>query len=333
MSITHATVHRIRRSTDSEAEMSLRQQELATEESCEALLDSLKSAFLGRISREHGSFSTEEESAPLPRQLTDFVNEERAFGELTATLMEDLRRHLDSGKVELNAHCLFFVEKTPVRHLFYWFVASQKEALSIGDDLEVTPSYSLDTGPSLFGIKVDLAEWKVRQHYSYLTLLPPRGNPGLTDAFHALTGFANGLDKAGATLAFLEGVEAYSEKLPEEQVGEYRNQVVEYCLERDQQDAPVDLKELAQTLDGVDHDEFVQVVERRAPEGEQELMMDRRSLRRYVKFAGREKDLAISFGSYQLNQRVHYDSDTDTLSINGLPSALRKQLLEHLRRD
>ncbi len=331
MSITHATVHRIRRKADSDAEMSLRQQELPTEEACEALLDGLKSAFLGRISREHGSFSTEQGEAPLAGKLDGFIKKAHEFAEVTATMMEHLRQRLDAGSIELDAHCLFFVEETPVRHLFYWFVARQKEALAIGDDLELKPSYSLDTGSSLFGIKVDLAEWKERQNYSYLTLLPPRGNPGLTDAFYELTGFANGLDKAGATLAFLEGVEAYSEKIPEEKVGDYRNQVVEYCLERDQQDAPVDLTELAKSLDGVDSDEFVQVVERRAPEGDQELMMDRRALRRYVKFAGREKDLAISFGSYQLNQRVHYDTDTDTLSINGLPSALRKQLLEHLR--
>ena len=61
------------------------------------------------------------------------------------------------------------------------------------------------------------------------------------------------------------------------------------------------------------------------------LQVDRRSLRRYVKFTGREKDLAVSFNSYQLNKRVSYDVDTDTLSIEGVPSALRKQLLEHLK--
>jgi nucleoid-associated protein len=59
-------------------------------------------------------------------------------------------------------------------------------------------------------------------------------------------------------------------------------------------------------------------------------MVDRRSLRRYVKFTGREKDLAISFSSSQLNSRVHYNPDKDTLSIDGIPRALREQLLRHL---
>ena len=85
----------------------------------------------------------------------------------------------------------------------------------------------------------------------------------------------------------------------------------------------------ARTGEGTE--KLLEVLYSHAPEGEQELMVDRRSLRRYVKFAGREKDLAISFNSYQLNKRVQYDADTDTLSINGLPKALRNQLLGHLK--
>jgi nucleoid-associated protein len=100
-------------------------------------------------------------------------------------------------------------------------------------------------------------------------------------------------------------------------------------MEQEEKDAPVQLEGLAKSVEGINPEEFVRIVASHAPEGEQELMVDRRSLRRYVKFAGREKDLAISFNSYQLDKRVQYDADTDTLSINGLPKALRDQLLRH----
>jgi len=61
-------------------------------------------------------------------------------------------------------------------------------------------------------------------------------------------------------------------------------------------------------------------------------MMDRRSLRGYVKFTGRQKDLTISFSSSQLNSRAHYNPDKDTLSIDGITRALRDQLLRHLNK-
>jgi nucleoid-associated protein len=73
------------------------------------------------------------------------------------------------------------------------------------------------------------------------------------------------------------------------------------------------------------------IASHRPGDEEEGLMMDRRALRRYVKFAGRDKDLAISFSSYQLHHRVHYDTESDTLSITGIPKALRSQLLGHLK--
>ncbi len=331
MPITHAITHYIHRTTEVETNLSLRQDELSSEGDSEVLLGKLKSSFLARISREHGSFTTDGEPALLNQELEAFLSGEHSFHQLSTVLMEVLGRHADEKKFDLDAHVFFFVEKSFDHHMFYLFVTRLSESLSINEALEIVSSYAIDTGPSLFGIKVDLAEWKERKDYAYLSLLPPRGNPALAESFYALTGFNNGINKEEATLAFLEGVEAFAKHVPEERVDDYRNQVVEYCMEQEEKDAPVDLQGLAKSVEGINPDEFVRIVANHAPQGDQELMVDRRSLRRYVKFAGREKDLAISFNSYQLNKRVQYDVDTDTLSINGLPKALRNQLLGHMK--
>ncbi len=331
MSISHAIIHHLSRSADAPARLALRPEELAAEGRSEALLDRLKGAFLGRISREHGSFANEaQECSPLEQALESFLADAASFPPLSATLMEWLQRAVDEGGIEIDAHCLFFTEKGPDRHLFYLFVARQQESLAISEALTPTPSYTIDTGHSLFGIKVDLIEWKERGNYAYLSLLPPRGNPALADAFGRLTGFGNGLDKAAVTREFLEGVETFCKRLPDESVSDFRHQVVDYCMGREEQDAPVDLQALAGNLDGIDAEQFVQALSGHAPDGRPALMMDRRSLRRYVKFAGRERDLAVSFSSHQLNQRVHYDPERDTLSIHGLPKVLREQLRRHL---
>lgn len=331
MPISHVTTHHLIRPVDAPARLSLRTEELAPEGHSEELLNKLKSAFLGRISREHGSFTAEgAERSPLEQGLEAFIADGVAFSQLSTTLMEWLKRAVDEGKIDIDAHFLFFTEKGPDRHLFYLFVARQQESLAISEELNVTPSYAIDTGHSLFGIKVDLIEWKERGNYAYLSLLPPRGNPALTEAFQRLTGFGNGLDKAEATLAFLAGVDTFSKQLPAEAADQFRSQVVDYCTDREEQDEPVSLHVLAGSLEGVDTARFVKVMTEHAPEGQDEVMLDRRSLRRYVKFAGREKDLAVSFSSHQLNHRVQYDPERDTLSIHGLPRILREQLLRHL---
>ncbi len=330
MPLEHVIAHHLKRSTDSEAVLTLRTEELPKEGHSETLLGQLKQSFLARISREHGSFDSKDGPTPLPQALEAFLSREHSFIDLSSTLMEYLKQMVEKSQITLDAHFFFFHEKSFDHDLFHLFVTGQTESLSLNDKLELVPSYAIDTGAGLFGIKVDLAEWREHRNYAYLSLLPPRGNRGLSEAFTELTGFANGIDKEEATLAFLEGVENYANELPEDKVDDYRNQVVEYCMAQEEQDSPVDIRGLAQSMDGIDTDAFVRTLAGQAPQGEQGLRVDRRSLRRYVKFTGREKDLAISFNAYQLNKRIHYYEETDTLSIEGIPSALRKQLLEHM---
>lgn len=330
MPLVHAIAHRLIADGEGKVELNLRNAELPLEGLTEELFSKLKASFLSRISREHGSFDSETAASPLQQTLEGFLSEEQSFEAMSSSLMETLRQQLEKGKASSNGYIFMFEEKSLDNHFFHLYVAGTQQSLQLNDSLAIVPAYSLDTGAALFGIKVDIAEWRERRNYAYLSFLPPRGNPALLEAFRSLCGFANGLNKEASTLSFLEGVEAYARELPAEKVDDYRNRVVEYCMEREEQDAPVAVRELAHAFDDIDTEQFVRTVQQHTEE-QPEVMLDRRSLKRYVKFTGREKDLAISFNSYQLNKRVTYDAESDTLSIAGLPSALRKQLLEHFK--
>ncbi len=331
MPISHATAHYLHRAADSVATLSLRQDELTVDADKDALLDKLKSSFLSRLARRHGSFVAE--GAPLLAvQLDEFLKGECSFSQMTTVVMQRMEAAVNEKEVELKAHFLFFLESlSEQRNVFYLFVVNQRESLAISDCLDVTPSYAVDTGPSMFGIKVDLAEWLVRKHYAYLSYLPPRNNAPLADIFDELTGFGDGIDTAEATETFLKGVEAFARQVPEEKVNEYRAQVVDYCMVREEKDEPINIRGLSEALDGIDGEKFVREVLPHNAKGGEEVMMDRRSLRRYVRFSGRDKDLSVSFSTYHLHGRVTYDEATDTLSIHGLPNALRSQLLGHLK--
>jgi len=338
MSITHVTAHYLCRQADGEASLSLRKDELATDETKDILLDKLKSAFLSRLARRHGSFPADAEPSLLAQELDAFLQDKHSFSQLSTTLMQQFEKDVNEKGVEIKAHFLFFVDALSEQHqVFYLFVVNHNESLAINDSLEVMPSYTVDTGPSMFGIKVDLAEWKVRKNYAYLSMLPPRGNPDMAKIFDDLTGFGDGIDTQESTEKFLQGVESFAKQLPEDKVNDYRTQVVDYCMAQEQKDEPVNIHGLSKELDGIDCEKFVREVLPHNPAGnseeEAEVVLDRKSLRRYVKFSGRERDLSISFSTYHLNGRVSYDQATDTLSIHGLPNALRSQLLAHLKGD
>jgi nucleoid-associated protein len=330
MPIDALITHHIACDTESDATVRLGSEVLPADERAAALVDALKSSFFSRLTREHGCFAAEDEPAPLPRALQAFAGNELGFVELTTQLMTHWRSLLAQDKPAIDADVICFSEKQADRPVFYLLAAGYKTAFTVNDDQAIVSTRYLDLGSGLFGIKVDLHEWLTAKHYAYLSLVPPQGNRKLADSFLALTGFTRGLDKADSTEAFLAGVEAFSRQVDPDQLDSYRNQVVDYCAQQEQRDAPIDLGELSRAVEGIDGDSFSRFMADYTPDDESALMMDRRSLRRYVKFAGREKDLAISFSSSQLNSRVHYNPDKDTLSIDGIPRGLREQLLKHL---
>ena len=332
MSIQHACLSYIHYFPESGLTKNRPGSELPTEGESEELLAEVKRSFLARITREHGSFSTEKSESGFAEELNRHLDNNSTFLELGAALSQRFETLIESLKLEFDAHLLFFIEKSFDNHFFYLFVAGMNEALTIDSELQLTTSHSIDTSSSLYGIKVDLIEWREHQNYAYISLLPPRQQE-MAALFTQFTGFVNGIDKREQTLAFLNGIENFSQTMPEEQKNDYRSKVVDYCTECDEMDAPVDLSTLAREVEGIDRDGFLSAMSDYTPEDEGPLMVDRRSLRQYVKFAGRERDLAISFSAHQLNNRVQYDPHSDTLSIKGLPNALRKQLLGHMKEE
>lgn len=330
MPIDALITHHVRCDADAAPTVRLGTDVLPADDQAAALVDAIKSSFLSRLTREHGCFAAEGEPAPLPRLLEAYAEQQLGFVDLTGELMNAWQPLLDQQRPTVDADVICFAEKQADRQLFYLLVAGYKTAFTVDADQAIAATRYLDLGSSLFGIKVDLHEWRTAKHYAYLSLVPPQGNRKLADSFAALTGFTRGLDKADSTEAFLAGVEAFARQVDQDRADDFRHQVVDYCEGQERRDAPVDLGELAREMDGIDGERFTRFMADYTPDGDNALMMDRRSLRRYVKFTGREKDLAISFSSSQLNSRVHYNPDKDTLSIDGIPRALREQLLRHL---
>lgn len=332
MPISHLITHHITAQAGAETTLKLSDKTAEIVEQSERLIDALKGSFFSRLTREHGSFSEDDVPSPLASGLTEYATQKSDFVALTTQLMTQLKTTLDEADQGLKADVIFFTEQHADNHVFYMLLASQKTAFTITPSLAMASTSYLDLGPTLFGIKVDIAEWRTQKHYAYLSLVPPQGGRKLTDVFQRLTGFIPGLDKADSTDAFLSGVEAFAQEVPQDARNDYRSQVVDYCAEQEQRDEPIDLQALSRVMEGVDSDKFTRFMSDYTPEGDNALMMDRRSLRRYVKFTGRERDLAISFSASQLNSRVHYNPDKDTLSIDGIPRALRDQLLRHLNK-
>jgi nucleoid-associated protein len=326
MAITHFISHHFHLNEEAEPSVHLRESELAVDDLTETLAMDLKRAYLSRVNRQHGQFSTDAQATGLAGWLDALQQEKTSFLDLSKQIANQLLVLLKEQELELRGHLVLFQEQQAL----YLFIVNQRIATRFNEQQAVEPVLTLDLGASLMAIKVDLTQWRSDEGGAYLSLTASRAGKSGAGLLEQLSGFSEGVDKAALTRDFLERIELFSQNLPEEQVNDYRSQVVSYCMEQDLQDEPVEIGGLSKVVEGVDPSVFSSYLADNLPSGNNKLLLDRKSLQRYVKFAGREKDLAISFSSYQLNKRIHYQADSDTLSITGLPKMLRSQLLGHV---
>ena len=338
MPTTHFIAHRLKKQIDDDADLLLRDSELADDGPQSSLFESLKTSFNSRVSRKHGNFDDEVQPSILAKKLPDFLDDDKIFKALTVDFMQGLKQIMDEQNGEINAHFLFFIEEQDKQKVFYLFIVNQTELLTITEQLEIAPTYSIDTGSTVCGVKVNLNDWQERPKYHYLTLVPPKGNEIFSDALHDLSGFGNNIDRAKATKAFLENVEAFASQVPEEKQKEYRETIIEYCEEQEAKDEAVDIQALSKNIEGIDCEAFVRQMLPHNPkqdedEEEAELLIDKRSLRKYVKFSGRDRDLSITFSSFQLNDSIFYEPQDGTLLIKNLPKSLKKQLEAHVKKQ
>ena len=343
MPITHVIAHHIAKQTSEDTVLSLRNSELANNTQQSSLFDLLKTSFNSRLSRKHGSFDEEIESAILASEIDTFINDENQFINITTRFMASIETALNKENGDINAHFLFFVESNEKQNIFYLFIVNQNEYLTINDTLEITPSYSIDTGSSLCGLKLNLNDWKERPKYHYLTLVPPKGNEVLSDTLHDISGFGNSIDRAKSTKEFLDNLDAFTQHVPAENQKEFREQVIGYCEEQESKDEAVHMPTLSESLshsiEGIDCDKFIREMLPHNPtqevtdeDSDQELMIDKKSLRRYIKFSGRDKDMSLTFSTNQLDESIFYNENDESLTIKNIPKGLKKQLVSHFKR-
>ncbi len=337
MSITHVIAHHISKQTDEDTVLSLRNSELENNSQQATLFSSLKKSFNVRLSRKHGSFDEGIKPIFLVSEISKFLQGDISFNTFTVNFMKSVDEFITKNKGDINAHFIFFIEENEKQKVFYLFIVNQNEYLTINDTLEIMPSYSIDTGSTLCGLKLNIDDWQQRPKYHYLTLVPPKGNEVFSDALHELSGFGNKIDKAKSTIEFLENVDSFSKNVPAEKQQEFREKIIDYCAEQEAKDEAVHIPTLSRSLEGIDCEKFIREMLPHNPtqsdaEETQEIIVDKKSLRRYVKFSGRDKDLSLTFSTNQLNVSIFFDEKADKLVINNIPKSLKKQLQTHFKK-
>lgn len=356
MPVTHFITHQINKEAQKPAAMvTTTANEAEVDDYCHLVMSQLKGIFVQRASKRYGCFNPE---VTRVKGLTlNWLNDQQSFLSWTKKISEQFADMMDNTELEIDGYLAFATEELADSDKLYIFHLREKSNICLTSDMQLSESRIIDFSNTGFGLCIDTSALKKEQEEGkrsdekYFTFSFGRGDKPIQKLFSDFAGFIDTLDTEQETQEFLEIVEEYASTLSEDQSIETKTKVIEYCVEQDKQGETVEFKTLSGQLDSSEPEKFEQFValkkrERREvrPRSEStmnetsselahgesivktELIPDRKSLKNYLRYSGKNKEVTLSFAATSLGTDISFDASENSLTIKNLPSRLLKQL-------
>lgn len=330
MPVVEFIAHQLeRKQPDQPGKLIYRDNTIELDDTASQLLTELKQVFSTKTSKRYGMFDPEQADNPFPAWLKDYRKGQMPFSSFTKKLAEQFSLMLDQTEFEFHGHLLFWQEDSSDAKWFYMVQLQHQVGLLINNQLEISKTEYADLSHVGFSCRINLEQWEQQLSEKYLTISKNRGDRALQDIMHQWVAFTDTVNVSQDTSEFLNIVEAYAENLPEEESKQYREKVVEYCMDQDKLGEPVVYKELSYYLDEHEPEQFQRFVHEQQEQPKQELIPDKTQLRKYVRFNGRSKEMSIQFAASLLGEQVEFDAEREQLVFKQLPKSLLSQLKKH----
>ena len=342
MPVTHFITHQITKEGPQDgAKISLCDTEPTIDDYANKVMSQLRSIFIGRAGKRYGRFNPE--TAQIKALTLDWLNDKQSFLSFSQTLAKYFATHLDNSPLEMDGYIAVIAEEIADGDRLYIYHLREKTNVAFNSSMELTETRFIDFSNTGFALCINTGVLKGDEEEKYLSYSYGRGEKALQNSFSEFIGFTDTVNVEQETQEFLQIVNEYTKNLSDEQAVETRAKVVDYCMEQDKYGAPVEFKAISQEIDEREPEKFEKfIVEKReqarsvsadssetatiSEEVRNEFIPDRKSLKNYVRFSGKNKDVTLSFSAASLGGDVQFNSANNSLVIKNLPARLLKQL-------
>lgn len=330
MPIAHFIAHQIERTQGSEpCKVIYRDNDINLDDTATELLNEIKHVFSTKTAKRYGQFNAELGENPVPAWLKDFRKEQMPFTSFSKKMAEHFSVMLNQTEEPFHGHLLFWLEDAADSEWLYVAQVQHQVGLLINSQLEISKTEYADLSHVGFSCRINITHWEQQLSEKYLTVSKNRGDRALLQLLLDWIGFTDTVNATADTNEFLNIVEAYAENLPQEDSSQYKEKVIEYCMDQDKMGEPVVYKELSYYLDEHQPEQFEKFVQQQQEQPKQELIPDKAQLRKYVRFSGRSKEMSIQFAASMLGDGVYFDAEKEQLVFKQLPKSLLSQLKKH----
>ncbi len=297
-----------------------------------SLFDSLKAVFHTHPRRQFGMFDAESPRSAFAAAVGDYQSQTIDTDELGLKLAQKILAEMNSVEKPQPWYLWLISDQGGDGKVIYLFLLKHDEVHHISAQQTVTTGRTIQPTRLQYAVKLSVSEWQSAQSKTYLSYLAPKNKDPITLIWNELIGFSEGADRSTQTEEFLTVVERYAEKLPPEQEQEYRTRVVNYCLDQDRAGEPVEIQALSRHVDEAAPEALMNFYTEHYEEPTTPLYTDRKQLKRYTRFFGRDNDLSIGFSTLMLGRDIIYDESSGTLTIRVIPKSLKSQLARHVKK-
>jgi nucleoid-associated protein len=278
-------------------------------------------AFFGDETGKSGLFR-EALAAQMSQQL-DFVG----FSQQAAScLVEELQKH------DFAEEGILLISKYSWTASDYLLIAllQNNQSISVNENLELKESQHIETSKIQLVARIDLTLLaRDPQSNRYISFIKGRAGRKVSDFFLDFMGAQEGFDAKEQNQGLMKAVDEFCENqaLPVAKKKEVREVAFEYCNEQLKQGDDIELSVLSEQLQDAPKLEgsFYDFVSE-DHQLENSFPVDRTVVRKLTKYVGQGGGVSISFDQKHLGERIFYDADSDTLTIQGIPPNLREQL-------
>ncbi len=333
MNITTKNIilHSLKYSNTGELQCIKREGELVISPSVAAFISGIHHTYQSKNNKAFASFSKEtQQPQTVKNALIDELAGKIDFVSFSQTLANCLL--LELTKQDFSEQGVLLVSKYIWTASEYLLIAllQNNESMTVNDNLELQAGHYIETSKIQLVARIDLTLFNRDDDCNrYISFIKGRAGRKISDFFLDFLGAKEGFDAKVQNQVLMNAVEKFCDKetLPVAQKQAVREVVFEYCNEQLKEGEDIDLTTLSNQLletpelEGSFYD-FVS----EEYELEPVFPVERTLMRKLTKYVGSGGGISISFDQKHLGDNIHYNAQTDTLVIKGIPANLREQL-------
>ncbi len=210
-----------------------------------------------------------------------------------------------------------------------------KDHVVVNQALDLSQNKILDLSKLQLAVRIDITQLQTTpEDERYISFIKGRMGRKISDFFMKFLACEEKVDTKQQNKQFVAHLDNYlsSQSLDSNEKHEQRDIVSGYYKEKAATGEPIQVAELSDMLpQSSDHssNSFLDYNASLEHPLESAFQADKTMISSMQKFSGTGGGVSLSFERKLLGTRIHYNPETDTISINGLPPNLKDQLLKN----